>query len=102
MLLALLCSVTVGALEVDAVSNPKQVTFLSVSNKTEQSKGVIKVSYKKVKGANGYLIKYSTNSKYKNAKYKRIKKTTKISKSINKKSENSNNRGFKNIHRTIL
>ena len=81
-ILVLMISITGVSYNVDAVTKPKQVTSLSVTNKTEQGKGIIKVAYKKVKGAKGYLIKYSTNSKYKNAKYKRIKNVTTLAATI--------------------
>lgn len=74
-LITLIFILCIGAstLTVSAKSLLGRVTSVSVTNKTTEANNTIKVKFKKVKGADGYLIKYSTSSKWKNPKYKRIK-----------------------------
>ena len=79
LIMILTVSVFSTTFTVEAISRPKQVKTITLTNKTEQGKGQIKVSYKKVKGAKGYLIKYSTKANYKSPKYKRVKSSKTLS-----------------------
>lgn len=62
----------------------KELKGTSLTKVTANSKGFKATWKKQTKGTNGYQIKYSTSSKFKNAKYVTIKSTKTTSKTVKK------------------